>query len=185
MSVRNLPEIRKWNLEGITAFGARLHETLTDMVRQISTISQQVNGNVSANPSAPPPLQSFTVQPHENGFDMSIEHNGDLYRGVHYYVDYADNPNFQGVRTVHVGETRNAVLPLGSRTLYFRAWAKYPFSASTSPVVHGASTPQAVTGGVKTPFLGTQGCGTSLANEQPFQQPAFRSVSGAPPVRNP
>jgi hypothetical protein len=183
MSVRNMPEIRKWNVDGINSLGARLHETLSDIQNQIKVIAQQGNFNMDGNPAAPPALQGLKVTPHETGFDVAIQHDGSLYRGVHYYVDYADNPHFQNARTAHIGETRNAVLPLGPRKLYFQAWAKYPFSGSTVPIAFGSSSPQPVTGGTPSGLQSTQGCGTSLAGQQSYHQPAFRGSN--PPVRTP
>jgi hypothetical protein len=185
MSVRNINEIRKWSIPGVPDMGARLAETLRDMVRDTRVLAQQTNSNLEGNPSAPANLQGMNVVPHENGFDVAIHHDADIYRGIQYHVDYADNPAFQGARTWPMGETRNSIIPLGNRKLFFRAWAKYPNSDATPPVMHGGRVPVSVQGGTASPLLPTQGFGTSLSNQQSHQQPAWRSSNGAPPVKTP
>jgi hypothetical protein len=187
MSIRNLDWLRRLKIPGVDSAGARLFEIISDVKRGSETLEQQTNGNMNGNPSAPPGLQGMTVAPHENGFDVSIQHDGNYYRGVEYYVDYADNPQFNGARTEHLGQNRNTVLPLGKRSLYFQARAAYPWSDSTTPVYHGGSTPQPVLGGTQqTSLLPSQGCGTARPG-QPTQGPGqepFRSTNGAPPVRS-
>jgi hypothetical protein len=186
--VRNLSWLRKLSIDNVPGFGARLHEMFNDVINGVGVLEQQTNGNCSSHPTAPPPLQGMTVQPHEHGFDVSIQHEGEFYRGVRYYVSYADNPHFAGARTFPMHDSRNAVLPLGSRTLYFQAHAAYAWSGPTAPVFHGGSVPVAVTGGTGAPvaLLPSQGCGTTRAGEPPAGPgvAAFRSSNGAPPVRS-
>ena len=188
LELRNLDWLRRLEVPGVTAFGARMHELFSDLQRGFNAVEQQTNSNAGGHPTAPPPLQGMTVQPHEHGFDVSIQHEGDFYRGVRYYVAYADNPHFANARTFPMHDSRNAVLPLGSRTLYFQAHAAYPWSGPTAPVYHGGTLPVPVTGGSAAPvaLLPSEGCGTSKPGEPPAGpgQAAFRSAKGAPPVRS-
>lgn len=184
MSIRNLDWLRRVKVPGVDNFGSRMYELISDVKSSSETMEQQTNSNMNGTPAAPPAIQNFVVQPHENGVEYAITHNGDIYRGCHYLIDWSESPHFQNARTVDVGEGRNGFFPCGPKTLYYQIRAKYPWSDSTSPVFHGVSTPQAVTGGTaSTSLLPSQGAGTALPGQPPQSQPAYRSASGAPPLR--
>ena len=181
--IRNLDLLRKVSLPEFPDFGARLYEALSDMVTNQNTMAQQGNFNLKGSPTPPPPIQKFTVQPHENGVEFAIDHTGPLYRGCEYFVDYADNAAFRGARTEHVGENRNGVIPVGTRPFFYQVRAKYANSDSTVPVAHGGSTPLRVRGGSNSAaLLPAKGCGTAPAGQPPHLQPPY--VGNVPPTRS-
>ena len=174
LSLRNLDWLRRLEIPGVQAAGARFHELISDMKKGVETMEQQTSSNMNGTPAAPPAIQNFTVQPHENGVEFAITHTGEMYRGVHYLIDHSETPHFQNARSVDVGETRNGFIPVGPRTLYYQVRAKYPWSDSTSPVFHGVSSPASVTGGTASiALLPSQGCGTAKPGRQALSTRRF------------
>src|ERR1700733_549848 len=86
MSVRNLSTIRNWSTPEIPDLGARLHETIQDMIKQDRLLEQQTNGNLEGNPTPPPKPQSLTITPHPQGVQFSIQHEGNFYQGISYHI---------------------------------------------------------------------------------------------------
>ena len=191
MAIRNLDWMRGVRVEGVPDFGAKLFEALSDIAQQHQTLAQQVNGNPTGQPAPPPAIDRLNVKAQSGHFQIEIEHGGDFYRDVHYYVEHADNPQFTNAHTIHLGHTRNHSEFLGNVTRYWRAFAAYPTSAAGPAAYHGSSiAPLAVVGGgpVGGPaFLKSQGSGTGTPGEA-LSGPgpvAFRSITGAPPIRGP
>ena len=187
LNVRNLDWIRSLKIEGAPEFGSRLFETISDMMKATTTLAQQTNADLSGNPAPPPRLQAMTVTPTETGAHISITHEGEFYRGISYHAEYSASPNFTNPFPVHMGPAREQDVPVGSKTLYWRAFAQYPTGDPTTAVYHGGTTPAAVTGG-KASNLGTsQGSGTGRAGEglSGYGRVPFRSKNGAPPIRSP
>jgi hypothetical protein len=178
ITVRNL----SW-LRGLTEFprdfGSRMGEIFSDVTGGINTLEQQAQGNCQGTPHAPPAIQAVRAQAHEGGVEVAISHTADIYRGIQYYADWSEDPHLKGARTTAFGESRNGVIPSGSRAIYFQVRAKYPWSDSTAPVIH----PTPIKGGIASAtLLPVQGCGTALPNEPPHLQPAYRGAK--PPVRS-
>ena len=191
MAIRNLDWMRGVRVEGVPDFGAKLFEALSDIAQQHQTLAQQVNGNPTGGPLPPPAIDGLKVKAQNGHFQISIAHGGEFYRDVHYYVEHADNPQFTDAHTIHLGHSRNHNIFLGNVTRYWRAFAAYPTSAAGSPVYHGGPVaPLAVSGGGAAggpAFLASQGSGTgnptdALSGPGPV---AFRSITGAPPIRGP
>jgi hypothetical protein len=181
MSIRNLDYLRGKD--------PRLYEALQDIVLAHQNLAQQVNGNSTGQPQAPPPPAGVTVQAANGHFQVAIQDRGDIYRGIHYHVEHADNPHFTNSHTEHLGPTRNANLFLGNSTRYFRVYSSYASSPPSAAVYHGGPlTPAAVAGGGTVgppPFLPSEGSGTGAAGQGlsgPGPVP-FRSATGAPPIR--
>ena len=167
----------------------RVYEALHDLEQRHNTLLQQVNGNSTGQPQPPPAINSLKVTANDGHFSAAITDNGGIYRGVQYYLEHADNPQFTNPHVIHLGDTRNWTGFLGNTTRYFRAYSSYSSSAPSAPVYHGPSEdPQAVVGGGTIPgaaFLPAEGSGTGPAAvglEGPGQIP-FRSSDGVPPVR--
>lgn len=159
-------------------FSSRMSEILTDVQKGFNTVEQQTGADFGGNPQAPPAIQAVHAQPHEHGVEVSIQHSADFYRGIGYYVDWAENSNMQGARTTYFGESRNGVIPTGNRQVWLQVRAKYPWSDSTMPVAH----PTPVTGGIaSSTLLPTQGSGTAFAHQPPHLQPPYRGT--VPPTR--
>lgn len=177
------------NLEYIRQRDPRLYEALSDLIQQHQAVAQQVNGNPTGNPHPPAPIDGVTVTGQNGHFHIQIQHRADIYRGIQYYAEFADNPGFSNPHTIHMGDSREHTQFLGNGTYYWRAFASYASSPPSAPAYHGgAGAPQPVSGGgvVGGPaLLDPQGSGTGNAGEG-LSGPgpvAFRSSTGVPPKR--
>jgi hypothetical protein len=172
--VRSIPQI-----------GVTLYQTLRAFQTQQQNLAQQTNANLNGEPAAPPPLAGITVTSTSAGHHISLTHPGEFYRGVEYHAFYSENKHFTNPFPVYMGPSREHDVATGGKALYFGAFAQYPTGQPGPVVYHGGATPIAVTGGVDAPLGTSQGSGTGLPGvAQSGHGPvAFRSASGAPPVR--
>lgn len=185
VNVRNLAWLRGLQIDGVPDAGARLHEIITDLAKGMNTMEQQTNSNMNGNPAPPPALQSMTVTPTSVGHHVSINHEGDYYRGATYHVESADNPHFTNPFPAYTGPAREIDLATGSHKLYFQAFASYPNSGNTTQVYHGGTTPQAVTGGVSTPRPAlSRGSGTGKPGQGLSGYGPTPYTGSKPPVRS-
>ncbi len=168
--------------------GAKLAELITRFGQNVNNLEQQTNANVNGPPAAPAQINGLSVMAKDGHFSVAIQDHSEVYRGVKYFVEHADNPNFTNPTTVEMGTTRNANLFLGNVQRYFRAYSAYGPSAPNDPVYHGGAQPQAVLGGGIVggpPVVETQGSGTGpvgVGLQGPGKEP-FRSDTGKPPTR--
>lgn len=177
------------NLDYIRAKDPKLFEAISDLDRHASTLEQQVNGNRTGQPLPPPAIDGLQVTGQNGHFHLQITHKADIYRGIQYYAEYADNPGFANPQAIHLGDSRSHTAFLGNGTYYWRAYAAYASSPPGPAAYHGGgSNPQPVSGGgaVGGPaFLAPQGTGTGLPGEGltgPGIRP-FRSSDGSLPIR--
>lgn len=187
INVRNLDFLRSVKIDGYPEFGAKLHEALSDIRKAAAAIESQTNTNASGHPTAPPPINQLHVVAQNGHFQISIQDNNPIYRGVRYYVEHASNPHFTNPQRICLQDARNHNLFLGNVTRYFRAYSAYSSSAPSSPVYFGGAQPQSVIGGgaLGGPnFLPDQGTGTGGSGgvTGPGQFP-FVSPNGVPPGR--
>ncbi len=166
--------------------GAKLAEALQSIQQAHNNIEAQVNGNSTGGPEPPPKINGLQVTGQNGYLHVAIQHDAPFYRGIRYYVEHADNPQFTDAQIVRAGDVRNVTIPAGG-TRYVRAYASYPSSSANEPVYHGSPVqPTAVdTGGNGPAFLPSQGSGTGPAGvglQGPGKEP-FRPVAGAPPTR--
>jgi|SRR5579872_3059940 len=188
---KNLAYFKTLNIPGAPDLGTKLAEWMEQTGRAFNNLEQQTNSNATGTPEAPPPINSLNVTANDGHFQIAINHDGaEFYRGVRYFVEHSDSPQFSNYHTEELGTTRNANLFLGNATRYFRAYAAYPASPPGPPIYFGGKgQPQPVTGGGTVPgpaFAPSQGSGTGTANQGPPSGPgptAFRSATGKPPVR--
>jgi hypothetical protein len=165
-----LPAIRQ-----IPGVGDKLSQALQYIVDGVN--QGHANAAVAGGgPLAPPPApDDFKVNTCAAGFAyFGIKHNGNIQRGIEYFIEHADNPAFQNAEVMPLGTSRNAPpLYIGNATRYFRCYAMYPGSNQPSGKLNfGGTNPTAVTGqGSTAPnFTGSFGSGTC---------PTDGSVSGA------
>lgn len=191
LKIRNLDYLRATDpATAGTTYGARLYEAMQDLNSAISNHISQTNGNATGEPQPPPSPLGIQVTARDGYAHIALNDQGPLYRGVQYWVQHASTPNFtDGIHTQASGtELRNHTEFIGNQTRYFRAYKSYSASPPTTPVIHGGVTPIPVTGGgaIAGPiFLAPQGTGTGSPNGA-VSGPgpvAFRSATGAPPVR--
>lgn len=187
--IRNLDYLRSLASKDFPDLGAKLYEALTDLNQQHQNLVQQVNGNGSGQPAAPPQINGLSVTAQNGHFSIAIQDNNDIYRDVHYYVEHADNPAFTNPQVIHLGHTRNHTFFAGNVTRYFRAYSAYASSPAGKAVYHGSQVaPLPVSGGgaIGGPsYTDSQGSGTGAAGQGlsgPGPVP-FRTSNGVPPKR--
>lgn len=190
--VKNLEWLRKLapqDFKDLHQLGARLYKALLSVQTGVGNIERQTNSDANAHPSAPPPIDGLKVAAQNGIFHISITHNAEIYRGIQYHVEYADNSQFTNPIPHEMGTAREWRGTLGNLNLHFRAAASYGNSPPSNWTYFGsASNPTMVAGGgASGPALPTQsqGSGTGLPG-QGFQGPgqsAYRSATGALPVR--
>lgn len=170
--------------------GPRLYEFLNRMCGGVNNVEQQTNSNVNGPPEAPPPPDAVTASGQDGRIQIAISHQAaEFYRGNHYFVEHADNPNFANPQVVNLGPSRNGSIYVGNQPRYIRTYNQYPGSAPSTPVYLGsAAQPRAVSGGGGGPairFLPSQGSGTGKPGQgmSGFGNVAFRSSNGKPPIR--
>lgn len=184
MAIRNLPWLR-----GVAQIGSRLYEIVSDLNTQHQNLAEQVNGNGSSQPNAPPSIGGLQVTGQNGHFSIAITDNSPIYRGVNYFVEHADNPHFTNPHVIDLGASRNHNVFLGNVTRYWRAYSSYPTSGPGTPAYFGSQVlPTPVQGGGPTGgpnFTSSQGSGTGAAGaglQGPGVAP-YRSPTGLPPKR--
>jgi hypothetical protein len=189
MNIKNLDYIRGLKSSDFPDIGAKLYEALKSIADQAANTQQQTNTNPKGQPTPPPAINALKVTGQNGHFNLAIEDNNPIYRGVQYYAEHDTSPNFTNPQVIHLGDARNHNVFLGNQTLYWRAYSSYSSSAPSAPAYHGsAATPSPVIGGgnVGGPlFQPSQGSGTGTPGQGlagPGLVP-FRSTTGEPPVR--
>ena len=188
IDVRNLAWLRSLKIDGHPDAGAKLHELISDLVKATGNIEQQTNSNASGEPITPAPIQGLHVTAQNGHFQIAIQDQSKVYRGIRYYVEHASNPQFTDAHTICLQDSRNHGIFLGNTTRFFRAYSAYSPSSRSTPVYHGWVTPVAVSGGgsIGGPaFLPSQSSGTGQPGSGP-QGPGtipFRSADGKMPQR--
>jgi len=145
MSV-NLP-----HLPYIKTLDPRLHETFVTLRDAIVSLSKQA-GVASSGKVAPPQIQNIAVAAANGIFSVSLTDNSQNHLGINYFIEYADNANFNNLRTRFLGPSRNVDgWNLGNQTVFFRAFSQYQNSVPSPRVTLGGSTPTGVAGGGSAP----------------------------------
>lgn len=189
MNLPNLDYIRSLKLDSAADFGAKLYETMKAIVTQSGNHEQQTNANPQGQPLPPPQINGLNVQGQNGHYSIAITDNNQIFRGVQYYVEHDTDKNFSNPQIIHLGDSRNHNVFLGSGARYWRAYSSYSSSGASGPVYHGSPvnpTPVNAGGNIGGPAIqASQGSGTS-APGQGLTGPgpvAFRSPTGTPPSR--
>ena len=187
MSINPTTPVR--NLDYIRDKDERLYEALSDIITHYTTQGQQTNSNAVGQPAPPPAVSSVNVTGRGGYLHVAINDQGNIYRGIRYYVEHADNPHFTDAINVPMGDSRNVSIAVGNQTRYVRAYSAYISSGPSEAVYHGSQVqPTAVSGGGTSEgplFLPSQSSGTAIPGQGisgPGPVP-FRSETGIPPVR--
>jgi hypothetical protein len=182
-NIRNLEFLKQQ-----PGWGPRLYEALSDMISNQQALTQQTNGSVDGQPAPPPQVNGVNVTGQGGFLHVAVTDNNQIYRGIRYYTEHADNAQFQNAQIVPMGDSRNVTIPVGNQSRYVRVYSSYISSPPSPPVYHGGVTPIAVSGGGTSAgpsFLPSQGSGTGTPGQAltgPGIAP-YRSPNGAPPVR--
>ena len=190
LDIRNLEWLGKVSIPDHPEFGVKLRQALLSIQTAHNNVELQTNSNSSGEPQAPPTVNGINVKSQNGHFSVSVTDNNQVYRGVSYFLEHADNPHFTNPTIVPMGPARNMHLFLGNVTRYFRAYSSYGTGVASPPVYHGGSQPLPVAGGgsVGGPaLLPSQGSGTGAPGVGlvGFGPVLFRTTSGVPPPRKP
>lgn len=119
-----------------------------------SVVSQLRAGFLQANITpegftpAPAAISKLTVTGQDGIFDVQIQDNSAVKRGIEYFLEYSLTAAFTAPITVSLGPARNWRRNLGNQTLFWRAYSQYPTSDPSPAVYFGtAAVPTAVVGG--------------------------------------
>lgn len=125
-----------------------LGRALDSIVEQIQNVATATASSTSGFAPAPNPITSLSVTASGGIFDVQVNDNSPVNRGVNYFLEYSTTPGFQQPVVVDLGASRNYRATWGNQTLYFRAFSQYPTSPPSSFVYFGpANNPTAVVGG--------------------------------------
>ena len=191
VSTANLEWLRQVdfsNTEAMRQLGPKLYQAFLSHQTAINNVELQTNSDTSGQPTSPPAINNLVVTGQNGHFSYEITDHNEMYRGVHYFIEHADNPQFTNPTQIHVGPSRNGSIFLGSGSRYFRAYSSYGTSPSGPPVYHGGAAPAPVAGGglVGGPRItnnqgsGTGAPGVGLVGFGPVQ---YRTTTGVPPTR--
>jgi len=148
-----------------------LAQALDSIVAQVQSVATQTAATINGFTPSPPVISALSVLASSGIFDIQIQDNNPVQRGINYFVEYSTTPNFAQPHIVDLGASRSYRATWGNQTLYFRAYSQYPTSAPSEVVYFGASnaptavvgggsagpTPQASTGSGTAPNTGTSG----------------------------
>lgn len=156
ITLQHLPEIRRKD--------PKLGETIDDLRKAMLLLAQQAGIGVGG-PIASPQIQNIFVTAANGVFSITVTDKSPTHLGINYFLEYADNANFNNSHTLFMGPSHSENgLFLGSGTFYFRAFSQYLNSAQSHKVTYGGTTPLGVSGGgaIAGPTLPpTQGSGAN------------------------
>jgi hypothetical protein len=140
-------------------------QAFDDLMDQLGNVSTQANANPNGITDPPIAPSALKVTAAHGIFDAQIIDRNPVQRGINYFLEYSDNPQFNAPHTIDLGQSRNHRANLGNAVLYWRAHSSYPTSSRSAPVFHGSqASPIAVVGGGTATgpvFLPSEGSGTS------------------------
>ena len=125
-----------------------LADALADIVQKLQNVASQVAANPTGTVSPPPTISALSVVASGGIFDIQIQDNSPVNRGINYFVEYSTAASFAQPHVVDLGASRSYRATWGNQTLYFRAYSQYPTSAPSATVYFGSSAaPTGVVGG--------------------------------------
>jgi hypothetical protein len=162
MTIKNLDWVRS-----VPVIGSRLYESLLSVQNGVSNIESQTNTSAHTQPDPPPAINSLKVSTGPGGeFQAAITDQGNVNRGVNYWLEHADNPQFNNPHHIDLGGSRNWSGHMGNQKLYWRAYSSYQSSPASPAVYHGSqASPAPVTGGVVGGRAPSQGAGTGAPGQ--------------------
>lgn len=167
--------------KGILTGGRVLTKWLADNAQQGTLIQRIINGvNTLADNTAssavgkiapPPPINGLTVTTGGEYAHVVIQHSGAIQKGVHYFIEVANNQSFAGAWPIHFGASRTRdpihLAPKTSggaaQSWYIRGFAQYPGSDPSQPVNYGGASPTAITTTGTTQLTWGQSTGSGTA----------------------
>lgn len=156
------------NLEFIrSTLGSKVYEAFKAVQDQASSTEQQANLNPTGPPAPPPAINSLRMSTGPGGeMQAEITDTSMVSRGVKYWLEHADNAQFNNPHHIDLGASRNWSGHLGNQTLYWRAYSSYEASGASPAVYHGSAVaPLPVTGGTAGVRSQSQGAGTGAPGQ--------------------
>ena len=90
---------------------------LDDMIDYIQSVMTQTNSSPQGQSDPPPSPASLKVTAAHGIFDAAITDNNPVNRGINYFLEYSDNPQFSAPTTIDLGQSRNFRGHLGNQNL--------------------------------------------------------------------
>jgi hypothetical protein len=165
------------NMDIIGQQNPAVYEALQTIIAGVNNMAAQTNAEPGASQNAAPPtIAGFNVVESGGIHDLQITDNAPAYRGVNYFAEYSQTPDFSNAHQIDLGSSQNHRANLGSGVYYWRASSSYGTSNASPFVYHGGAQALAVGSGSYAgppmqPRQGAQGYGSPYRN------------SAAPPVR--
>jgi hypothetical protein len=144
---------------------------------QASIADQTATNPLDTSSGAPPQVSGISVVEQGGIHDIQITDETPANRGIQYFLQYCQNPDFRNPHQISLGPSQNHRANLGAGAYYWRAYSSYGSSEPSEPLMHGGSTAAPVGSGTYPgpPMQATQG-------EMGFG-PKYRS-SPTPPTRS-
>jgi hypothetical protein len=126
---------------------------LQKIITAVNTLAENTTSSAVGRSTAPPPINALNVKVAGEYAHVTITHTGNIQQGVHYFVEAANNPQFNGAHPIHFGTSRTrdpihlaALDDSGAaQKWYLRGYAQYPGSDPSAPVAYGGTSPTAIT----------------------------------------
>ena len=125
-----------------------LYRSMQDLMDKLETVANQSAASLTGYADPPSAISALSVTASAGVFDIQIQDNSPVNRGINYFVEYSTTPSFTAPVVIDLGASRNYRAYWGNQTLYFRAYSQYVSSAPSPTVYFGPSNnPTAVVGG--------------------------------------
>jgi hypothetical protein len=157
-------------------------EFLTRIITAINNVARGAGVAVDGDLQPPPPVNAITVKASGEQLHVTLAHSAEVTRQIKYFVEADTSPSFTQPQIVSEGARRTHIFMLptfgdlppagGSPPLnkwYLRAYAQYPGSQPSKPVVLGGltnPTPVTLQGTTKMTLLASTGSGTASTTGQ-------------------
>lgn len=163
-------------LRSIPGFGDYLATALTRVQDGVNDLGNNLAADPTGPKDAPPTIQALTVKASGGLVHAVITDNNAVQRGVHYFVEYANEPSFLQPHVKHLGVSRS-MEPINLPALddngnpqqwFFQAYSQYPGGVPSKKIRFGGTTPTTVNSGgtAKLTLLPSTGSGTAAASGQ-------------------
>lgn len=157
--------------------GRYLAQALQKLQDAVNNLGQNVSADATQTLPAPNSIQGLTVKTNGTGLvHVTVNDQTEIRRGIHYFVEMANEPSFAQPHVVHLGTSRSmlpVVLPSTDDTgkpqsWYFRGYSQLPGSSPSAPIRFGGEIATAVNvgGTQQMTLLASTGSGTAPANGQ-------------------
>ena len=136
------------NMDIIGQQNSALYDALQSIITGVNNVATQTNAEPSASQNAaPPPIGGFNVVESGGIHDLQITDNAPAYRGVNYFAEYSQTPDFSNAHQIDLGASQNYRANLGTGVYYWRASSAYGTSSASAYVYHGGARAVAVGSG--------------------------------------